>query len=216
VVVEVRTPGRLTAWRERLTDGTNRRTTLLAVVATVLVAAGLAAVALTPSREGPTRPDVAAATSAAPVETSAATPPSDTSTPASSPQADDWAAVVEDLYRRRAAAFASASVTELDHVYAPGSALLAADQRHVRELAAAGEALRGFAPEVVDVRALSADDDRAELDLVDRWSDYEVVAADDPDGAALRAGAGRAESGVRMVLVRSAEGWRIESASRTG
>lgn len=216
VVVEVRTPGQLAGLRERLAGVAVRRSTLLAVVATVLVAAGLAAAALSPAPEAPTRPDMAAATTAAPTATSAALPSPGTTTPTSSPRADDWAAVVADLYRRRAAAFATAAAAELDDVYAPGSALLAADRQHVRELAAAGETVRGFAPEVVDVRALSADEDRAELDLVDRWAAYEVVAADDPDGPALRTGAGRAESGVRMVLVRSAEGWRIESATRTG
>jgi hypothetical protein len=76
--------------------------------------------------------------------------------------------------------------------------------------------LRGFAPEAVRVRARAVDDDRVELDLVDRWPAYEVVAAGSPGGAVVRTGTGRADSPVRMVLVREAEGWRIDTAARTG
>jgi hypothetical protein len=117
---------------------------------------------------------------------------------------------VGQLYDRRAAAFAAGAVADLDTVYAPGSPLLAADQSYVRELAAAGEVVRGFAPEVVRVEAVAVGEDRVELDLVDRWPDYEVV------GGAVRTEPGRAESAVRMVLVRRDDGWRIGSAERTG
>jgi eukaryotic-like serine/threonine-protein kinase len=51
---------------------------------------------------------------------------------------------------------------------------------------------------------------------VDRWADYEVVPADAPEGPAIRTMPGRAESTVRMVLVRTAEGWRIDTAERLG
>ena len=60
------------------------------------------------------------------------------------------------------------------------------------------------------------DGDRVRLELVDSRSDYEVVAADRPDGAALRTGAGRGAARVRMVLVRAGDGWLIESAERRG
>lgn len=215
VVVEAPAPGRLAGLRERLAGGRDRGTVLLAVIATGLVGAGMAAAVLSPAAEAPTRPDVAAATSAVPSATSAASSAPETPPPAASPE-PDWAAVVGELYRRRAAAFAATSVTDLEEVYVSGSALLAADQRHVRALASAGEALRGFAPEVVEVRVLSVGDDRAELDLVDRWPDYEVVASDDPAGPALRTESGRAESAVFVALVRATEGWRIASATRTG
>jgi len=82
----------------------------------------------------------------------------------------------------------------------------------VQELAATGEALRGFAPEVVRATATAVGEDRVELEVVDRWPDYEVVTA---DGAASTE-AGRAESAVRMVLVREDGGWRIETAVRSG
>jgi hypothetical protein len=38
------------------------------------------------------------------------------------------------------------------------------------------------------------------------------VPAADPDGAALRTVPGRPDTGVRMQLARTAEGWRIVSA----
>ena len=52
------------------------------------------------------------------------------------------------------------------------------------------------------------------MDLVDRWADYEVVPAGAPEGPAVRTEPGRRESTVRMVLVRTADGWRIETAQR--
>ena len=128
----------------------------------------------------------------------------------------DWRGVVDDLYRRRAEAFATASPELLDDVHAPGSALLVADTGLAQELAAAGEVLRGFAPRVAEVTAAERDGDRVTLDLVDSWPGYEVVSAADPDGAALRTGAGRPAAGVRMVLLRTGDRWLIESAERTG
>jgi eukaryotic-like serine/threonine-protein kinase len=128
----------------------------------------------------------------------------------------EWRSVVDELYRRRAEAFASASPELLDDVHAPGSALLAADTGLARELVAAGEVLRGFTPRVAEVTAAERVGDRVTLDLVDSWPGYEVVSAADPDGAALRTGSGRPEADVRMVLLRSGDRWLIESAERTG
>jgi hypothetical protein len=140
--------------------------------------------------------------------------------PADRQQAPDsvegWRSVVTALYERRAAAFASASPEQLAEVYTPGSPLLGADQDHARALAAAGEVLRGFAPEVVAVTGVGDGGDRVEMDLVDRWAGYEIVPARAPDGPATRSVPGRAESTVRMVVVRTGEGWRIESAARLG
>jgi eukaryotic-like serine/threonine-protein kinase len=127
-----------------------------------------------------------------------------------------WRAVVTELYDRRAAAFGSASPEQLAGVYADGSPLLTADREHARRLAETGERLRGFAPTVVAVTATDDGGDRVVMDLVDRWADYEVVPADAPEGPAIRTMPGRAESTVRMVLVRTAEGWRIDTAERLG
>jgi eukaryotic-like serine/threonine-protein kinase len=127
-----------------------------------------------------------------------------------------WRGVVAELYDRRAAAFGSASPEQLAGVYTEGSPLLTADRDHARGLAEAGERLRGFAPTVVAVTATDDGGDRVAMDLVDRWADYEVVPADAPEGPAIRTVPGRAERNVRMVLVRTAEGWRIDTAERLG
>ncbi|RBY95532.1 serine/threonine protein kinase [Blastococcus sp. TF02-8] len=128
----------------------------------------------------------------------------------------EWEAVVAALYQRRAEAFGAARPDVLDAVYTPASALLAADREHVAALAAAGERLSGFTPTVRDVQLLTAADERAELRLTDRWLDYLVVPADRPEGPVLRTVAGRPDASVHLVLVRTAEGWRIDSAVRTG
>ena len=83
-------------------------------------------------------------------------------------------------------------------------------------LAAAGEVLRGFAPAVVGVTAASVDEDRAELSVVDTRPGYDVVAVGDPSGPALRSDLGRPEAAVRIVLLRTDGGWRIDSARLTG
>jgi hypothetical protein len=141
--------------------------------------------------------------------------------PAAAPQGDpvtvqDWRGVVDELYRRRAEAFATASPDLLEKVYVADSALLAADGELARGLAGAGEALRGFAPEVADVTAADRAGDRVTLDLVDSWPAYEVVSAAHPEGPAVRTGAARPAVGVRMVLARAGDGWLIESAERVG
>jgi hypothetical protein len=131
-----------------------------------------------------------------------------------------WKDVVGALYARRAQAFATAAspaaVAALGRVYTAESAERAADEQQLRALAAAGEQLRGFAPAVVRVTAASGSGPRVELRLVDRWSGYDVVAATGPDGAALRRGAPRGDAVVRMVLVSTTAGWRIEEVQRLG
>jgi hypothetical protein len=128
----------------------------------------------------------------------------------------DWLPVLTALYDRRAEAFATASGGPLAEVWTPGSAQLAADRDSVSGLAAAGEVLRGFAPAVVGVTAASVGDDRAELSVVDTRPGYDVVAAGDPGGPALRSDPGRPEAAVRIVLLRTDAGWRIDSAQLTG
>jgi hypothetical protein len=122
--------------------------------------------------------------------------------------------VVDELYRRRGEAFTAGSAEALDGVFLAGGPSGQADTDHLASLSAEGEVLRGFAPTVVEVTAFQVDGDRAELDLADRWPDYSVVAAGDPDGPVLRAVAGRGDASVRLVLMRTAAGWRIESGQR--
>ncbi|MET0765504.1 MAG: serine/threonine-protein kinase [Blastococcus sp.] len=162
----------------------------------------------------------AAATADAQLEVSTGDTPPAARGPADSPDAPDtaegWRDVVADLYERRASAFGTASADAVASVYTPGSALRAADEEHARSLAEAGEVLRGFAPAVIDVTTVHQDGDRVTLELVDRWPDYEVVAAEAPEGAALRTVPGRPDAGVRLVLTRTPDGWLIDAAERLG
>jgi hypothetical protein len=162
----------------------------------------------------------AAATSAAPTTV----PPTEGATAGDGPadrqeipaSAADWQVVVEELYGRRARSFAAAAPEPLRGVYAPDSPQRAADEAHVGALASAGEALRGFAPTVVEVTGVDVSHDRARLELVDRWPAYEVVSTGSASGPAPRTVPGRPETAVRMVLLRTPDGWRIESAELLG
>ncbi|WP_091382941.1 serine/threonine-protein kinase [Geodermatophilus sp. DSM 45219] len=175
------------------------------------VLAGRAAGA--PHTPGPTTPSVpvpAPAPAPAP-----ATTPAPGTPPAVVPEAD-WASRLDALYDLRAEALSTGSAALLDGVHLPGSALLAADRDTVAALAAAGETLRGFAPEVVGVAVLeeAPDGEQVTLRVVDRWPAYEVVPAAAPGGPALRPVPGRGEVEVRMTLAISDGGWRIASAER--
>jgi hypothetical protein len=213
---------------------------VLAVIAAALAVAGLAGALRGESDEATAAPEAAASrtatvTAAPEVTASAAapttSPPEETTAPPPSnpheppspadrsqvpASVEEWAAVVTALYERRSSAFAAGSADRLADVYTPASTLLAADSRHVADLTAAGEVLRGFTPSVAGVQTATVSADRADLVLVDGWAGYEVVAAVDPGGPVLRTAPGRAESTVRMVLVRTGEGWRIDTAARTG
>jgi hypothetical protein len=177
-----------------------------------LLAAGLAWVLL-PGAVPRRSPAVAGAPTAAarPTTPSAAAGPDSGEAPR---DAAGWQQLVTELYRRRAQAFATGSAVPLGGVYTPGSAQLAADERSLGGLAAERRVLRGFAPEVTAVSAAAVRGDRAELRLVDRWPAYEVVPAASPSAAAVATAPGRADAGVRLVLVRGAAGWRIDSAQR--
>jgi hypothetical protein len=209
-------------WRATLTDrwaerggSLLRRTVAAGLVVTGLIAAGWLGVRWA-GGDGESAPAtaVAAATderpqpsSRPPAEPDAAAVAADRQDAPGSTEA--WRDVLATLYERRATAFAAASEEEFDGVYAPGSAQLAADRQHVQALAEAGETLRDFAPSVVEVTGVDAGGERVQVDLIDQWPDYTV---DGPAGPHVAAG--RAAAPVRMVLVRTADGWRIESAAR--
>lgn len=223
--VVVRPPGRLDRWRAALADvrpvvaprvlaGTAAALVVLALTGWLVVrwgsgdAPGTTVAAATAPASAPTAPPTA--------------PPAPDVVPAPPPAvgdpgtAEEWSAVVTDLYRVRAQAFASASVEQLGGVWADGSPQRAADEAHARSLAEAGERLRGFAPTVLEVAVVSRSPERAELRLSDGWDGYEVVAADRPDGTPLRTEPARPVTPVRVVLVRTVEGWRLASAQRLG
>ncbi|NYJ07612.1 serine/threonine-protein kinase [Petropleomorpha daqingensis] len=188
--------------------------------AVVAVVAVLAAAVWAGSRWGATgdsRPAAASRSVPAPTSTAAPSVPAGASPPsepllATPDGPDDWLPLVEELYRRRAEAFTSASARLLTGVYSDGSDRLVADTDFVEGLAAAGEVLRGYAPSVVRVSAAGVTGDRAELEVIDSVPAYEV--APSAGGPAVRSEPGRGEATVHMVLRRSADGWRIESAQR--
>jgi hypothetical protein len=179
---------------------------VLAAVAVVLAGwGGVRALGLGPAEAG----DQTVAVSSALPEPPAA--PTELEAPADT---EGWRAVVADLYARRAAAFADPGIADFGLVYTRSSPLRTADSEYAQDLAAAGEALRGFDPAVVSVDGVSATGDRAVVDLVDSWPAHEVVTAG--DGSVVRLASGRPETVVRLVLVRAPEGWRIEGGERIG
>jgi hypothetical protein len=200
--------GRAARWhdsvRDRLAGLPLRRLTAVALALVALTAGGWALL-------GATGGDGSGVPRAEPVvAASSPLPPADPVT------VQDWRGVVEELYRRRAEAFATASPELLADVYAAGTEMLAADTALARDLAGAGEVLRGFAPEVAEVTAAQRVEDRVTLDLVDSWAGYTVVSAADPAGPALRTAEGRPAASVHMVLIRAGDRWLIEGAERTG
>jgi hypothetical protein len=165
-----------------------------------------------PRRPAATAAAAARSTSAAPSAAAPATAGPDTG---EAPRdAAGWQRLIAELYRRRAQAFATGSAVPLGGVYTPGSAQLAADERSLGGLAAQRRVLRGFAPEVTAVTAAAVRGDRAELRVVDRWAAYEVVPAAPASAPAVATAPARSDAGVRLVLVRRAAGWRIDSAER--
>ncbi|MGY1724689.1 protein kinase domain-containing protein [Blastococcus sp. SYSU DS0533] len=214
-------------WSGRAVPGSARLARGLLV--TALVIAGLAVAAWSGTRwgdggEAPGAP--VAATPAGDTGPPPAPPPAPTPAPPPVPMADPapdgtgtpagldgWRRLVGELYARRAEGL-SGSPDRLPTVHLPGSPLLTADEEYARALTAAGEALDGFAPVVVDLDVVTVSEGRAELLLTDRWPGYRVVRAEDPGGPAVRTVPGRPEAQVRMVLVRTPEGWRIDQAER--
>jgi hypothetical protein len=218
VVVDARLSGRWRAPGDRLRERarrTGRRAVLLAAVALGLVAVGW--LGLRWDGPAPEQGDTTAVgTSVAAVERI----PGETAAPSPAVEerdapttAREWQAVVAELYARRAAAFETADDRPLAGVYTPDSALLLADRQRVAEFAAAGEVLQGFEPTVVRVDEVTLAAERVELVLVDTWSAYVVSAR---DGSVLRTEPARADSTVTMVLLRTADGWRIDTAVRAG
>jgi hypothetical protein len=140
--------------------------------------------------------------------------PADQATPG---DVTGWSAVVAELYSRRAAAFHDVDPAVLTGVYAEESALLQRDREQVVALAAAGQQLADFAPAVLRTESVvQQSPDRVELLLDDELPGYRVVSAARPDSLPVAEQPGRGTAQVRMVLVRTAAGWRISEAWLTG
>ncbi|SSC21795.1 Serine/threonine protein kinase [Klenkia terrae] len=197
-----------------------RGAAVLAVVAVLLGAVWLGA------RWGSTDAPVPAASTAAALGTTAgatttapptAPPPAPAVPPGQEVSADStavpadtgaWAVLLGELYARRAAAFTEGRADGLDGVFAPGSALAATDRTRLTELQVAGEQLQGFAPQVVAVTAATPDDAGVRLELSEEIPAYAVVA-----GTGERTEVpGQPGRPVAMTLLRTPQGWRIDTA----
>ena len=157
----------------------------------------------------PPGPVVASGATARPSASSEAATEASPAVPATDPGSRaDWRRLLDGLYAARAEAYAAGTVEALDVVYTRDSPLRVADATELADLRAAGTHVRGFAPEVVVVRAAQRAGGRVEVQLVDRWPSYTVVGG---EGTAQTVPA-RGERQVAMVLVRSEDGWRIDTA----
>ena len=126
---------------------------------------------------------------------------------------DGWTALLTELYARRAAAFTAAEPAVLPGAYLPGSALLERDTAQVSRLVAAEQTLEGFAPQVRRLLSVTPDgEDRVVLRLIDELPGYRVVPVAGPGAASAQEVAGRGEAEVRIVVQRTAVGWRISDA----
>lgn len=137
-------------------------------------------------------------------------PPVDVDTTTAPVDAAGWAELVAQLYTRRADAL-RADPAALAGVYAPGSALRDADAAWARELAAAGQQLLDFAPQVVSVGEVVPVPGGVQVGVVDRVPDYTVVSA-----AGEQAVPGRTDRPVALTLAATSAGWRIAGAELTG
>ncbi|GHE13274.1 hypothetical protein GCM10011381_34730 [Klenkia taihuensis] len=122
-----------------------------------------------------------------------------------------WARLVGELYARRATALAEGDPAALDGVYGSAGPLLDTDTAWVAALAAAGQQVVGFAPEVVTVGAVTPVDGGVRVALVDRVPAYRVGSA-----AGEQAVPGRGDRPVLLTLLATPAGWRIGAAELTG
>ncbi|WP_165865630.1 serine/threonine-protein kinase [Vallicoccus soli] len=188
-------------------------------------AAGAAAAAEVPAATP------AATPSATPAATPAATTPtSPRSTPPGRPAersaaaaaaGTDWAAVLQDLYARRSAAFAAASEVALRDVYAPGSPDLAEGEQQLAALRGAGVVAPDVRLRVLSAEPVPAGEAAAEaaagrrggvvLDVVDALAPWTLT---DDAGTPLGRREGRAAQRVRVELVPGGTGWLIARTER--
>ncbi|MEI4271933.1 protein kinase [Klenkia sp. LSe6-5] len=157
---------------------------------------------------GSATPSGATPTSAAPSGTEVPSPGPAADTPQAPDDAAGWAVVVGQLYGRRAAAFDAGRSEWLADVYAPGCALADVDAERMAQLAAAGQHLEGFAPQVVSVDEVAPVAGGVQLLLTDQVPGYDVVGA-----GGRYAVAARGPRAVVMTVQATPSGWRIASAA---
>jgi hypothetical protein len=117
-----------------------------------------------------------------------------------------WTAGLHELDGARADAFALADPAGLVDVYAPGSALLAADQRAVAALARLRRTAVEVAHEVRSVTPLRVSADRVELKVVESLGGFEVL---DSAGRVVEEHPPGAVATHAVVLISTAQGWRV-------
>jgi serine/threonine protein kinase len=143
-----------------------------------------------------------------PTTTPHTTPVSSDRSPSSDPtDAVAWTSVVAGLEERRAQAFATADPALLAEVYAPDAAGYRLDRSTIRSLRSRGLHARGFSATVERVRPAWATAGSARLRVTDRLSGYTLV---DASGRVAGHGAARSERAFTLLLVRGADGWRVE------
>lgn len=127
------------------------------------------------------------------------------------PGGADWAAVLRDLDRRRARAFAAADAGVLRQVYAPASAPLATDVASIAALRAAGLRGTGLRVRIDRVRVAGSGPGRVDLDVADRLAGYALT---DRRGVTRARVPGRGAATWRVRLVPAGTGWLISTVTR--
>lgn len=167
------------------------RGVLPAVGLVVLLSAGMAIVMM-PSTGGSPRP-------AAPA----------TAPPAATTPAPDWQALVRELMRRRADAYARSRPAALARVHRGGSPALAADRALLRSWSARDLRVDDGLVRVAGVRPLRRSPGRVVLRVVHRLGTA-VAVGPHGDRRALPRDRPQAH---QVVLVRTGDGWRIAAVS---
>jgi hypothetical protein len=118
--------------------------------------------------------------------------------------AADWTAVVRALDAARLAGYADPLTADPGRWADPSCGCLAVERSRLDRLLHAGRSVRGTAPALRDVRALSVEGDRATVEVTDVIAAYDVVEA----GRPVQRYAGRGPLTWRGVLIRHGGGWR--------
>jgi hypothetical protein len=124
----------------------------------------------------------------------------------------DWSAIVQELDRRRHAAFVAGHEDDLAAVYARGSPAGQRDLASFRQMAAAGLRPRGLGLRLGSVETIDVLRGRADLRVIDLLPGYELV---DPAGRVARRYRGRGLAAWTLTLVRTNAGWRIHDVVRS-
>jgi len=95
-------------------------------------------------------------------------------------------------------------------VYTPSSSQAIADRAEIERLAAVGQRVDGFDPDVISVESASGNAPTVRLVVTDSFGPYAVI----DDQRLISAAAGRAAARVEVSLQLTSAGWRIDSAVR--